>query len=75
MSTGGDITMWRRICIGNCVGRTGTGRSVIQTYRTPDQMVGNTGFKVLWDLNVRPEIILVDKRAKEAKIATSRFVK
>ena len=27
-----DITMWRGMCIGNCVGRTGTGRSVIQTY-------------------------------------------
>ena len=40
-------------------------------------MVENTGFKVLWDFNVqcdrmvearRPDIIFVDKQAKEAKI-------
>ena len=40
-------------------------------------MVGNTGFKVLSDFNVqcdrtvvarRPDIIFVDKKAKEAKI-------
>ena len=44
---------------------------------TPQQVVENTGFKVLWDFNVqcdrmvearRPDIIFIDKQAREAKI-------
>ena len=44
---------------------------------TPEQVVENTDFKVLWDFNVqcdrmvearRPDIIFVDEQAKEAKI-------
>ena len=44
---------------------------------TPEQVVENTGFKVLWDFNVqcdrmvearRTDIIVVNKQTKEAKI-------
>ena len=44
---------------------------------TPERVVENEGFKVLWDFNVqcdrmvearRPDIIFVDKQAREAKI-------
>ena len=45
--------------------------------RIPGKVIDNRGFKVLWDFNLpynrmvdarRPDIIFVDKQAKEAKV-------
>ena len=75
----GATTTLQCMCIGNCMcGKAELERTDKWYKHTPERVVENEGFKVLWDyFNVqcdrmvearRPDIVFVDKQAREAKI-------
>ena len=65
------------MCIWQLCGKTELERAEQWYKHTLEQVVENTGFKVRWDFDIqcdrtvearRPDIVFVDKQAKEAKI-------
>ena len=65
------------MCIWQLCGKTELERAEQWYKHTLEQVLENTGFKVRWDFNIqcdrmvearRPDIVFVDKQAKEAKI-------